>query len=166
MEDYILGYGVFNVGGTDIALTRGGGQFTIERTYKEVVADGDYGPVKGRVRKDGSRAKLVMRALEIISDNIPKMYPAMDVDTVTTPGTATVTATEDIADTDYNTVTWTGKTKTKKSVVIELTDAINLENIDWPLIDKDEVIAEVTYTATYDPTTRTTEPWKIDFIDA
>lgn len=163
--DYILGYGVFSVGGVDIALTRGGGQFTVERTYKEVVADGDYGPVKGRVRKDGSRAKLVVRALEIISTNMEAFYPAMSVDDTTVPGTATVTGKADIEDTDYGNVIFTGTTKSGKSIVIDLTDAINLENLDWALVDKDEVVAELTYTAAYDPATRTTEPWKVDFVD-
>ena len=50
-ESIILGDGVFAVNGTDIALTRGGGQFLIEREYREIPADGDYSPVKGRIRK-------------------------------------------------------------------------------------------------------------------
>lgn len=165
MDDYILGYGVFNVDSVDIGLTRGGGQFTIERTYKEVVADGDYGPVKGRVRKDLSRAKLVIRQLQITSADLVKMYPAMQIDTLTTPGTAEITAKADVEDADYYTVTFTGTTKSGKTVIITLTDAVNLENIDWAFVDKDEVVAELTYTAAYDPTDRTTEPWKIEFVD-
>lgn len=165
-EEYVLGNGVIAIGGTDIALTRGGSQFTIERTYKEVLADGDFGPVKGRVRKDGSRATLTLRALEILSENITKMYPAMDVDTTTVPGTATVTAVEDIQATDYNEVTWTGKDSSGRSIVITLSNAINLGNFDWAMVDKDEVVAEVVFTAAYDPATRTTEPFKIDFVDA
>jgi|LGVF01.2.fsa_nt_gb hypothetical protein len=166
MSDYILGYGIFSIGGIDIALTRGGGQFTVERVYKEVVADGDYGPVKGRVRKDGSRAKLVIRSLSIISTNLEKMYPAISVDSTTVPGTATVTGKADIEEVDFNAVKFTGVTKEGKSIIIDLTDAINLENLDWPLLDKDEVVAELTYTAAYDPATRNVEPWKIDFVDA
>jgi hypothetical protein len=165
-NEYILGNGVFNIGGTDVALTRGGGSFTIERDYKLVNADGDFGPVKGRIRKDRSVATLTMNALEVISENIQKMYPAMEVDTTTTPGTATITGAEDIADTDYINVTWTGKDSTGRSVIIDLTDAINLENIEWTMVDKDEIVPQVVYTATYDPTTRTTEPWKIEFVDA
>ena len=167
MSDHVLGYGVFSVGGVDIALTRGGGQFTIERNYKEVLADGDYGPVMGRIRKDGSRAKLTVRALEIISANIPKMYPAVSLDTTTVSGTATITGAVDIVTADYNDVVFTGKTASGKSVIITLEDAINLENIDWPLIDKDEVVAELTYTAAYTEATRgTVEPWSVDFVDA
>lgn len=165
-DDIILGDGVFSVNGVDIALTRGGGQFTIEREYRQIEADGDYGPVKGRIRKIRSVAKLSMNALEVLVTNLPKMYPAMQVvNDVGPPVTDTVTATADIADTDYTTVTWTGKTQGGRAVVITLNNAINLENLDWSLVDKEEVVPQLTYTATYDEATRTTEPWKIEFVD-
>lgn len=163
---YILGNGVLSIGGTDIALTRGGGQFVIERTIKTIVADGDYGPVKGRIRVDGEVATLTMNVLEIISANMDAMYPAMDVDTTSTPGTAAVTGTLDIVTGDYNDVVWTGEDESGNPVVITLDDAINLENLDWTMVDKDEIVDQLKFTATYDSTTRTTPPWTIEFIDA
>ncbi|MFS0864126.1 hypothetical protein [Fredinandcohnia sp. 179-A 10B2 NHS] len=164
--DIILGDGVFAIGETDIALTRGGGQFTVEREYKQIEADGDYGPVKGRIRKIRSVARLVMNALEFLPADLSKMYPATTVDSTTTPGSDVITAKDDIEDTDYNaTVTWTGKTKNGRSVIITLENAINLENIDWSLVDKDEIVPALTYTAAYLETSRTKEPWKIEYID-
>jgi hypothetical protein len=165
-QDIILGDGVFAVGGVDIALTRGGGQFTVEREYRQIPADGDYGPVKGRIRKTRSVAKLVMNALEVLPVNIPKMYPAVKNTSDAVVGTDTITAKEDIADADYQTVTWTGQTKGGRSVVLTLENAINLENLDWSLVDKDEIVPQLTYTGAYDPATRKTEPWKIEFADA
>lgn len=167
-NDIILGDGVFSIGATDVGLTRGGGTLTIEREYRNIEADGDYGPVKGRIRKIKSVAKLSMNALEILTTNIPKMYPAVKNTTAAGPPiTDTITAEEDIKDADYNdTITWTGKTTAGRSVVITLKNAINLENIQWDLKDKDEIVPEITYTATYDPTTRTVEPWGIVFTDA
>jgi len=163
-NDIILGDGVFAIGATDVGLTRGGGALTIERTYREMPADGDYGPVKGRIRKTGSRAKLLMNALEILTTNIPKMYPATKVTTVV--GVDTVTGKADIEDADYNdTITWTGKTTAGRSVIITLKNAINLENIEWGIVDKEEIVAALTYTAAYDPAERTIEPWDIEFTD-
>lgn len=165
-DDIVLGDGVFAIGGLDVALTRGGGKFMIERTYRQIPADGDYGPVKGRIRKTGSVAKLTMNALELLAANIPKMYPAMaNTNVVGPPETDTITATADIQDTDYNTITWTGKTKGGRGVVITLQNAINLENLDWALIDKDEIVPALTFTAAYNEATRTTEPWDIEFAD-
>ena len=164
-NDIILGDGVFAIGVTDVGLTRGGGTLTIEREYRTIGADGDYGPVKGRMRKIKSVAKLSMNALEILTTNIPKMYPATQITTLI--GTDTITGKADIEDADYNeTITWTGKTTGGRSVVITLKNAINLENIEWGMVDKEEIVSALTYTAAYDPATRTIEPWDIVFTDA
>ena len=40
-QKIILGKGVFSIGDTPIALTRGGGQFTVEREVRQIEADGD-----------------------------------------------------------------------------------------------------------------------------
>lgn len=167
----ILGDGAFEIGGVTVAVTRGGGVFQVEREYKAIEADGDYGMVKGRVRLIRSQAKLTINMLEILPANITKMYPATSEDTTTSPGTSTITGMDgtitDIQDSDYqSTVVWTGRTKAGKAVTITLDDAINLENIEWNLVDKDEVVPAVTYTACFDESTRTTEPWKIDYVTA
>ena len=75
----LLGYGIFKINDVAVGACRGGGQFTVEREYREIAVDGDRGPVKGRIVKDTSRAKLVMNALEVITDNIPKLYPGISV---------------------------------------------------------------------------------------
>ena len=48
-DKILLGYGVVSVGLTPIGLTRGGSVFTVEREYRNIEADGDKGPVKGRI---------------------------------------------------------------------------------------------------------------------
>lgn len=161
-DNIILGDGVFAIGGTAIGLTRGGGKFTVKREFKEIDADGDLGPVKGRIRKTKSVATLELKALELLPSNLVKMYPATTLDT-SDPTKDVLKATSDIDDTDYNdTITWTGKTKAGKAVIITLNDAINLEGIDWDLKDKDEVVPEITYTATYTDGS-TEEPWQVEF---
>jgi len=162
-NDVLLGDGVFNINGVDVALTRGGGKFVVEREYKEIEADGDMGPVKGRIRKIKAVAKLSMSILEILTTNIPKFYPALTLSSDATKDT--ITPGQDIQDSDYqNVVTWTGRTKAGKPVIITIYNAINLENIEWELKDKDEIVPELNYTATYAEGARTAEPWKLDFI--
>jgi len=163
-NNLVLGDGVFAIGATDIGITRGGGAFVVEREYRDIEADGDYGPVKGRQRKVKSVPKLTINALELLPANLPKMYAATKNTTVTT--TDTFTGKADIEATDYQTVTWTGKTKGGRGVKITLDNAINLENLDWALVDKDEIVAQLTYTATYLETDRTAEPWKVEFTGA
>lgn len=71
-----MGAGVFYVDNTAVALTRGGGSFNVEREYREVNADGDRGPVEGRIVMDASRATLTMNTLQIMT-RLADLYPAM-----------------------------------------------------------------------------------------
>ena len=66
-DEIVLGAGVFYIGATAVALTRGGGSFNVEREYREINADGDRGAVKGRVVMESSRAKLTMNFLTMLT---------------------------------------------------------------------------------------------------
>ena len=163
-DNIILGDGVFYLDETPIALTRGGGTFSIEREYRNIEADGDYGPVKGRIRKIRSVAKLLLNALELIPAQIVQMYPALQINTGV--DSTEITAKEEIEAADYQSeVIWVGQTLAGQGVRITLQNAINLENLEWSLVDKEEVVPEVTYTAAYLEGARKTEPWKVEFLN-
>lgn len=74
----ILGVGKFYIDGTEIALTRGGGQFQTGRTYRDINADGDRGSVVDRVTIDEARPTLALNALTIIN-SFTSLYPAVAV---------------------------------------------------------------------------------------
>lgn len=76
----LLGAGVVSIGGTDVALTRGGSQFTVEREFREINADGDRGVVKDRVVIDASRATLTLNALTFLT-HMADSFPAITVAT-------------------------------------------------------------------------------------
>jgi len=170
-SDIILGDGVFTIGATTtataIALTRGGGSFTVEREYRQIEADGDYGPVKDRIRLVKSVPKLNIKSLEWLPNQFEVYHPSISgtlTATLTGGVTATITGrglTTNITTQDYNTVTWTGYTRARTSVFIQLDNAINLENIDFSMVDKEEVLHDMTFTAAYGSTSRNTEPWRI-----
>lgn len=75
-SEIMLGVGVFYIGDTPIALTRGGGSFAVEREFREINADGDRGPVEGRIELVKSVAKLTMNVLTILS-RVADLYPAI-----------------------------------------------------------------------------------------
>lgn len=75
-ECIMLGAGVVAIGGQNIALTRGGSQFTVEREFREINADGDRGVVKDRVVIDASRATLTVNALTFLV-NMASYFPAI-----------------------------------------------------------------------------------------
>ena len=157
-EKILLGYGTFSVGETPIGLTRGGGTLTIEREFREMEADGDMGPVEGRVVIDREVAKLTVNALDMFtSAEMIKYYPALE-ETV-----GTLSSTLKIIEGDHNDVTWTGKTKDGKSVTITIENAINMGNIEWTIEDKNEVVPSLEFTAMYKEAARTTPPWSIEF---
>lgn len=160
----LLGEGVFKIGTTPIGFTRGGGQFTVERKVRQIDADGDKGIYVGRNTIDQATPKLKINVLELIGDNIAKLYPA--IKTTDADDSTTITGTGEIEDTDYlQEVSFVGQTKAGKQVVIKVFNAINLENIDWKLADKDEVVADVTYTGCYkDDSPDGYEPWAVTYV--
>lgn len=76
----LLGAGVVSIDGVDVALTRGGSQFTVEREFRKINADGDRGPVKDRVVMDGSVATLTLNALTFLT-SMATAYAAINVTT-------------------------------------------------------------------------------------
>lgn len=165
-DKILLGYGVVSVGATPIGLTRGGSSFSVEREIREIEADGDRGPVQGRIVIDREVAKLTVNALETFTAmDMAKYYPGVTVtsDSELEPTKNTMQSTLTIAAGDYNDVTWTGKTKDGKSVTIKVENAINMDNLEWTLEDKSEVVPSLGFTATYSEDARDTPPWSVDF---
>ena len=79
--EILLGVGKFFVGTSKddakcVGLTRGGGSFVVERTYREINADDDPGKVKGRVDQTEGRPKLKLKALQWIT-KISTLYPCI-----------------------------------------------------------------------------------------
>lgn len=76
-SEIMLGVGVFYIGEEAIALTRGGGKFSVTREFREINADGDRGPVNGRIVMEGSRATLTLNTLQILT-KLTELYPAIE----------------------------------------------------------------------------------------
>ena len=81
-DEIVLGAGVFSIGGTAVALTRGGGSFKVVRENRRINADGDRGPVKGRIVCEGSEATLTLNALTFIK-SVADMYLGITATTST-----------------------------------------------------------------------------------
>lgn len=162
-DTILLGYGIFDINGKPIALTRGGGKFTVSRDYRKIEADGYPGAIRGNIVIDSSQATLEMNQLTVVPEDFNTYYPGINVDT-STEGTVKITGDHTIKDSDYqDTVNWTGKTREGKPVKITLKNAINLENIEWEMKDKDEVVPKLTYEACFEEGKQEEEPWEINW---
>lgn len=74
--EILLGAGIFTIGSTAVALTRGGGSFNVNRTFREINADDDMGAVVDRVVITESRASLTINMLTMLT-RVADMYPAI-----------------------------------------------------------------------------------------
>lgn len=159
----LLGPGTVTVGGTAIGLTRGGSSFVVERDYRQIEADGDKGPVIGRIKIDREVAKLTVNALELFTAaNMTKYYPAMTLTTTTTADTLASTAGLSIVAGDHADVVWTGATIDGKALTITVKSAINMSNLEWTFEDKSEVVPSLEFTACWTDGS-TTPPWTVVF---
>lgn len=165
-QEILLGHGTFSIGDTPIGLTRGGGQFTVEKETRQIEADGDKGPVKGRIVQDKATPKLTVNSLQVITENIAKLYAGVKHTAAGEGNKNKITGKGKIEDNDYNDfIKWVGKTKGGREVVIKVYNAINLENFDWTLADKDEVVAALTFTGCYlEDSPEDYEPWDIEYV--
>ena len=72
-----LGAGKLYIGENLVALSRGGGSFNVTREYRRINADGDRGPVKGRVVMETSEATLTMNVLTVLA-SIADLYTSIE----------------------------------------------------------------------------------------
>lgn len=78
-SEIILGAGVFYIDETAVALTRGGGSFNVEREFHEINADGDRGPVEGRIEMVSARPSLTFNTLQMLT-RVADMYAGISVE--------------------------------------------------------------------------------------
>lgn len=161
----LLGKGIFRIDGEAIGATQGGGKFTLEREYRDTAVDGAPGKIVGMTHKEGSTPTLELNHLEIISDDILKRHPALKKVEGTDGKSTKITGAGDIRMDDYHTVEFVGYTKDGREVIITVENAINLENIEFEVKEKSEVIDKCTFTGTYpEDFSIDYEPWSIEYI--
>ena len=159
-DKILLGTGIFSIGGVPIGLTRGGGLFEVQREWRDIEADGDRGSVEGRQVIDKERPFLSVNKLSNMAPaELLKFYPGLK------NTTGTVTGTLIVLPGDYVDVSWVGKTKDGKGVTINVTKALNKNNLSWNLEDKNEVVDELNYEGHYVDTARETPPWSVVFAE-
>ena len=166
-NNIVFGRGIFKLDGVAVGLTRDGGTFKVEYNNRLITADGDRGPVKGRIHREEAKASISFSHLEILT-SFKDLHSGL---AETTDGEYTVVrGTGKITDADYHEVVFVGETKDGREVEISIEDAINLENIDFTMKDKDDILDNVVFQATYDPTNETLdefdERWAIKYKTA
>lgn len=80
-----------------------------------------------------------------------------------------LTGSGNVEASDYKYVKWVGKTKSGKTIMIELPKAICRSNPDWAFAEKDDTVPEIEFEGVYNDEKLEngdrTEPWKITVAD-
>ena len=150
-QEILLGLGKLSIydGETKvpIAYTRGGGKFTVTRTYRPISFDGLKAYASQEmIVIDEENVDMEMNMLSIFTDSdLTFLYPAMKA-TTGADGTE-ITSNDDLAikTDDYRKVAWKGITNTGAPIEIEIENAVNVSNIDWSMQDRDEVLQTISY---------------------
>ncbi len=144
-----------------IGATRGGNQFVIEDEYREMVADGAPGAVKGSQRRTKSAAKLTVNFLEMTTANIKRFLPGAES---TSNGNGdTIIRSRQINANDYvkNLTLVVAKNGTEEPLAIKISNAICLSGLDLSASEDDETVITAEFTAHFDPDNLDLEPWEI-----
>jgi hypothetical protein len=141
--------GVVTVGGVALGATRGGAQFTVERTIREPELDGQPSPVVGTMRVIRDRAVLTVNALEFTQANIDNAI----IGSGGTPEEYLISAAS------HKTVTFVGKTAGGATATITLNNAI-CTTPGITMEDENEGAISMEFVACYTPGSDAC-PWSI-----
>lgn len=152
------------VGGTLLGATRGGSSFKIETDIREMEVDGARGLVKGGSRIVGVTASITANFLELSDALLLYMNPAATSSDYG-PGTHDLMIRDaDIATSDYITniaIIGNSTHSATNYLMIILENALADGNFEVGMVDKEESVIPVTFTARFLPTDLETEPWKV-----
>ena len=152
-----------------IGATAGGGSFAAVPTIRRIEVDGLKGATKGYEALDEWQVTLTANVKEITVDSMSlALATATSGDTkspssVTSNNYTKITASNEIADTDYLTnVTWVGRLSGSQTpIIIVVKNALCTNGLTLTTADKSEGVIALTLTGHYDVSDLDTPPFEI-----
>jgi hypothetical protein len=150
-----------------LGATRGGNSFKIETELRQMEVDGAIGPVKGGKRITNVVATITANFVEVSKALFLLANPAATAADYPATGTKThdlISRAADLATTDYITniaIVGMSTYSSTNFVVVKLLNVLADGNIEIGFNDKDESVLPVTFTAHFDPSLLSQEPWQI-----
>jgi len=152
-----------------IGATAGGGSFAAVPTIRRIEVDGLKGATKGYEALDEWQVTLTANVKEITVDSMSlALATATSADTkspssVTSNNYTKITASNEIADTDYLTnVTWVGRLSGSQTpIIIVVKNALCTNGLTLTTADKSEGVIALTLTGHYDVSDLDTPPFEI-----
>ena len=150
-----------------LAPTRGGGEFSVLASVRDIEYDGRMGKTKGMRVTEEINAMLKVGVLNMSQDTLA-LALAKSGSKATNPSTDITNDTGGIiASAKYQTnVTMFAKTADGKYKVITLYNALADNDFTMGTTDKGEAVVNIEFAAHWDPTDQTTDIYKVDDITA
>lgn len=142
--------------GTSIGATRGGSEFNLNRTMRQIAVDGQRGPWIGSNILDVVAPTLTVRMLEITKANLLAAIAGAveDADGNIIGG--------DVSESSYlENIAIVGEDEQGNDFIFILYNALPTSINAFNLPDKGEVVSEVVFSGHFDPATPDSEPWKL-----
>lgn len=142
-----------------LGATRGGASFNVNRTLRQIEADGQLGPTKGLIRREEVAPELTVTLLEQTAENLQRQFPGA---TVETAGAFTRIKGGPITSDTYvnNVALITTYGEEGKYIVLVVENALVMESPEFATEDKNEVATEVTFVGTF-AGVNADEPWRV-----
>lgn len=156
---------VVNHGLTDermIGATRGGAQFNVEQTIREIEVDGSPGPLLGGRRVVEEHARITVTLMEMTVANIEMALFGSSSTGDTESTTITRTMTTPGVDAYFTNVALVADISGSSTpAIFKIKNAIADGNFELSTEDQNEGAVEVQFTAHFDPAALDTSPWEI-----
>ncbi|QUI24873.1 hypothetical protein HZI73_22350 [Vallitalea pronyensis] len=150
------------IGEKILAPTRGGNEFKVEQTFKEVSVDGQRGKTKGMRRIVTEDASLKVRLMGLTQENLKLALPGADLDSTTK---AITNGGGKILDADYiPSITLVVPNMAGNNKVITLYNALHDGGLTMATTDKDEVVVELVFYSHREPTDSTVSIYKMEEV--
>lgn len=170
-KDYVVGTDTFEgavAEGKLIGATRGGGEFKAVPDIRQVEVDGIVGRAKGLEVINSWDVSIQANVLEVTPETLKLGLGIAAIDTETETEYDIVTAKNSIEDGDYlDNITWVGQLSgSKKPVIIQVLNTLNLEGLTLATAPKGEAVTTMTFAGHYKQEDLDTPPFKIYYPKA
>lgn len=142
-----------------LAPTRGGGEFTVTNTYRQIERDGAKGPEKGLVILEKQEAALKVTLLSFTQENLAMALPGCEIemDGSITNGTGGVLN----AAAFIKNITMFAKMLDGKYKKIQIYSGLHTGGLNMKAVDKAEGELALDVAAYFDPTNESAKAWRI-----
>ncbi len=144
-----------------LGATRGGGAFRITQEFRDVEVDGVLGSIKGLRRVVQASASITCTLIEFTDENLQRLIPGASIADLANHKSLTRQAA--IADSDYltNLALVANVSNQNNNFIGIIRNVLQTGEFAMTVTDREEGVVACEFTAHFDGSTPTLEPWEL-----